>query len=185
MLQNLLSKTSLSLIHPYELNKEPDSDLYNFTSDHGVKYYCIFKNCTHLLSPVIGIYDIEIFEFEFDYDDSRKNVIGERPVRYDERVSETIIYLLEHFFALKLAVVVYICSSSDGKHNGRNVLFEDWFGRKQGLYQRIPLELEVNIGNDEILNVFACALTRMDFPFMNLLEEELRNEGLGIIANKF
>jgi len=133
----------------------------------------------------LGIHDIQIYEFDFEYEGVITSTIGARPNRIDPRISATIIDLLEQFFHNKLGVIVYICSSLDGKHNGRHVLFEDWYNRNPAGYKRIPIDIDVDLGDGEILTIYGCALMRNDFPHLHILEKDLINEAAGIITQKF
>jgi len=165
------------LIRPYQLVNNPETGLYSFTTDRNINYVCKFQFINPSLSPVLGIYDLEIYEFDF-YPES----IHKGKDKADNRISETITNLFASFFVNNLRVLVYICDSSDGRQKERHVLFDKWHKKNQAdiLINRIPLEIKIEDGI-----VYGCILMRHDFPHMDILERELVNKAPDIIASKF
>lgn len=169
-----------SLPLPYNVSHSQDTGFYQFTTDQGVVYVCGFRYATTTLSPLLGIYNLEIYDFEFypcnPISKSTKN-------RNDERVSATIIKLLEEFFSNELRVLVYICDSVDGRSKERQLLFNYWYKQLSHLVNRHELEIEREINGQEF-TAYGCSLTRKDFPHDDILESELFNKAEGIIVEK-
>jgi hypothetical protein len=155
-----------NLILPYPLTVDSNGT-YNFSTDSNVNYLCRFKNITPYLSPVIGIYDIKVFDFEFV--NQTISPIGKRLKGngYDNRISAAIIHLLNLFFQDPLSVIVYICDDLDNKHKERSILFKQWYNKGKDTFVRIPGEID--LGNKII---HGCILIRKDFPHTDILNQE-------------
>ena len=169
----------------YKLAVDPSSGSYHFCTENGIIYICGFRNRTRDLSPVLGIYDIEVWEFYFYcYSTDEQKSIHKK---FDKKVSTTIPYLLLIFLAIELRVVVYACDSSDGRHKVRHKLFTNWFNNlaEQKNYIRIPIALEQN---DEPSGLSASAhggvITRKGFPHMEVLQKELIDQLPNIFGEK-
>ena len=131
---------------------------------------------------MLGIYDIQVLEFDFFY-----NVPdGVERKTDDGRVAPTISGLLRDVFANPLTVIVYVCDASDGKQRGRQKLFELWHkSHMADAVDRYPFELDFEVVDGEVAQVLACALLRQDFPHVGVLQKELLNEAAGIISDKY
>jgi hypothetical protein len=158
----------------YKLAFDPSSGSYHFRTENGLIYLCGLRNRTRDLSPVLGIYDIEVWEFYFDcYNPDEQSG---KYKRFDQKISTTISNLTLKFLATELRVVLYACDSCDGRHKVRHKLFKIWFNNliKQENYLRIPIAMEVN---DKVSDLSASAnggiITRKDFPHLEVLQKEL------------
>lgn len=116
------SKTRKNLPPPYPVSLHSSSGIYFFTTNLDTTYTCNFSDLTSRLSPVIGIYDMEVFDFELNAHDPIS------PVRKtkDERVSATVIEILQGFFVNSTRILTYVCDSSDGRAKERQTLFRQW-----------------------------------------------------------
>src|SRR5688572_25711422 len=109
----------------YNIVKGPFSGSYLFQTENGLLYVCRFQNRTRELSPVIGIYDIEVYEFDFTcYTPDIQNC-GLK--KFDKKVSTTISSMLLNFFTNELRIIIYVCDTADGRHRERHKLFKIWF----------------------------------------------------------
>ncbi len=70
---------------PYQLANYLDTNITYFQTDNHLNYYCRVHNHTKNLSPVIGIFDIEVHELEF----YSETPIGNKRIE-DQRVKATI-----------------------------------------------------------------------------------------------
>jgi hypothetical protein len=168
---------------PYPLNRNQDG-IYYFATSGGVIYFCKFVDRTPFLSPLLGIYDVQVLEFEF-YPYLPDGV--EQQKGMDERIPITITHLLREAFSSPLIVVVYMCDAADGKHHGRHKLFKSWHITYMSTeIDRIPIEFNILSEKGEILDkAYGCTLLRHDFPHMDVLQKELISEAVGIISEKY
>ena len=127
----------------YKIEFDPSSGSYYFQTENGLTYICQFQNRPGNLSPVLGIYDIEICEFEFIcYTPDNQNCGFKK---FDKKVSVTIFHLLLKYFTNELRVIIYVCDTADGRHRERHKLFKNWFYNldEQEGFTRIPLEIDL------------------------------------------
>ena len=123
---------------------------------------------------------MKIFDFEFvneTYIPTGKRVKGSGQ---DERISATIIHLLNLFFKEPLSVIVYICDDLDIKHKERSILFKQWHRKEGDNFLRIPGQ--VTLG-DKITH--GCILVRKDFPHIDILHQEFISNAFEIMHDKF
>lgn len=85
----------------------------DFTTDSGTKYSVSFLEDV----PLGGC---ETYQFGF-----RKR--EDTHLGYDAHVKDTLIAIIEQFFAENANVLLYICDTSDGREEKRNRLFLRWF----------------------------------------------------------
>lgn len=171
----MLSKAEPNLTAPYQLHFDPESGIYYFTTSKAINYLCRFRNITSNLSPILGVYDLEIYEFEF-YPESQL----QQKDRFDIGVCATICDLFNRFFTSELRVLTYVCESTDERHLGRHRLFGDWHRRfVANSLERIAIE--VKIGDTTICG---CALIQHTFPYMDVLQKEFIEKIEGVFAEK-
>ena len=161
---------------PYLLEFDADTGIYSFITANNIKYICRFKNVNARLSPLLGTFDIEIYDFDF-YPEAKT---ADRN-KFDEGICVTICDLFSLFFTADSRVLIYICDSSDDRHVGRNRLFNIWYTRYVAhLLTRIDLEVSM-----EDLTLLGCALVTNNFPHMGILQTELVGKIEGIVMEKF
>ena len=170
------------MIHPYNVIIDPQG-LYYFITDTNLKYFCRFTRRTQDLSPMLGIYDIDVYEFEFYF--FNPNADKRVSESLDCRISKTIIDLVSSFFTSELRVIVFICDNADGRHEGRDLLFNKWHEEAKELFLRIPVTLDMQICEGLSQTIFGCVLVQHTFPFMNILKTELIDEADGIFIEKY
>ena len=166
---------------PYPLNRNKDS-LYYFATAAGVLYFCGALDKTASLPPMLGIYDIQVLEFEF-FPFLLDGVEQGEP---DERIAPTIIAALRRVFITSEVVVFFLCDATDRKHRGRQRLFRNWHAAYMGKdFTRLPVELTIETERGDIQQVFGCILFRADFPHGDVLQRELINKVAEIFGEKF
>jgi hypothetical protein len=164
---------------------DPSLGSYHFRTENDLTYLCGFRNRTRDLSPLLGIYDIEVWEFYFNsYNTDEQSGTHKK---FDKKISTTISNLLLKFLTTELRVVLYACDSSDGRHQVRHKLFKNWFNNlvEQNNYIRIPIAMNMN---DDASDLSASAnggvITRKDFPHMEVLQKELIDKLPNIFREK-
>lgn len=64
----------------------------------------------------------------------------------DDAIRETVVALIEEFFRLNDAAILYICDTSDGRQAARSRLFRSWYERYEDrlMFQCKTAEFEVD-----------------------------------------
>jgi len=153
--------------------------IYVFTTSVNITYYCRFSNCTNRLSPVLGVYDIKIYELDF------YRVLPEdlniQDKKADPEVASTLIQL-----SLSVTddqtIVVAVCDSSDGREKARQSLFKKWHQQYLSLTVTL-IPLEIDIENET--TIYAVLFVPKTFPHMDILQWEINNNAEDIIAQKY
>lgn len=154
---------------------------YVFTTTLGLEYSCIFTSANHLLSPVVGVYDIEVHTFDFFNNFQHKKEKGQKRVA-DKRVSATIKHLLSEFFITSPnRVIIFVCDSVDNRGKCRNNLFMKWFENAGGEYKCQNIEIEM----PSIEPIYGAVITRSDFLHNEILKEMVIDQAPSIMLEKF
>ncbi len=167
------------MILPYPLKIDSGTGLYYFTTETNIVYYCGFRNQTNDLSPLIGVYDISITEFEFHQFIPDLKTKPSR--RQDPRVAITITKLLLSFFSDKSKIIVFLCENMDGRALERQTLFSDWYRK---FMKNSLIKISLIIEYKELV-IYGGILVRNDFEYMQLLHTELADKAVEIISSKF
>lgn len=154
---------------PYKLHINEGA--YSFVSDQQLTYICHFLDVTHMLSPVVGIYDIEVLDFEFD-------VFPRTKAKHDPRVAATIKTLMLDAFADNKRAILYLCDNSDNKAKSRYKVFNQW--ADDPAFNRDNLEV---VSGDKVL--LGSLITRKDFPYRSVLENDVIEPIKGFAITKF
>ena len=157
---------------PYNVHLDETSSYYYFLTNQDLVYICGFENLTPKLTPLVGIYDIEIGEFMFT--PQRRD-----DARHDERVAPTIVELMKSYFTDENHVLVYLCDASDGRPAARQALFIRWHRNMTDMIDHEPVQISVG----EVI-VYGGMLTRKDFPYKDTMKEQLSGKAVGMIATK-
>ena len=169
------------LPNPYPLSLH-SSGLYVFETDNKLIYSCGFNNVTSILSPVIGVYDLEVYDFEFDnYNPTGITIVGGK---FDDRVSDTIQHLIRQFFTEQNRVLIYACDNGDGRAKQRQTLFRQWHHNLDDVINQE--DVVVNLETPEnLIQAYGCVLTRKDFEYKDIINRELIDKAGEIIVEKF
>ena len=137
---------------PYEVYWHEKSRTYRFKSDFGVVL-------------AIGFDDDDIIENAESYVFSIINV-NKIPSPRDLKMRDTVMLIIENFFNMNEAALLYICESGDGKQHMRSRLFEYWFSSYQ-MKDKFIL-MPVSIEDMDGVENFAALIIRKDNP--NILD---------------
>jgi len=122
-----------------------------FITDTSITYkLTVFE--TDLLEQYPGI----IYEFSFWPDESNVK-------KFDARVSNTVIYLIENLLQIKPEICIsYICDSTDNRQVARKRLFEKWFLKYGNAYIKLDAEIK---GTD----YYHSLITNQNNPYLQHL----------------
>ena len=151
-------ESNLSNLLPY-LILETEQGFY-FDNEQGVTYYVYFTDATgYFPDSDYGDY-LKIFGFE---PTSESNGTG-----FDQRTSETLLYLLVKFFEQDSRnVALYVCDQTDGRQAHRKRLFERWF-RQYATKSFVKFDEEF----EDI--VYISAITSSQNPLLERFESDFR-----------
>ena len=108
----LLSLDHINEHAPYYVMLSPRGN-YIFETERDIHYSISFEEDT----PFGGC---ETYQFIIDKIDRVRST-------RDPKVEETILAIIDEFFAERQNVLLYICDTSDGREANRNRLFLSWF----------------------------------------------------------
>jgi len=170
--------TKRNLPPPYKILLYSNS--YSFHTDQDLTYVCGFNNIMQQLSPLLGVYNMEICDIVFFPYDPHPEVRKTG----DDRVSATVSSLIKGFFDNENRVLLYICDMSDGRAKQRQTLFRQWHGNLADTINSDEVEIEVQLA-EGVETFYGGILTRKDFPYMGVLKAELFDPARGVMAEKF
>lgn len=142
---------------PYQVNKIADDLHVAFFTDYGVQYIAGFDRDDTTM-PVTETYQFSIINF------------NNKKSPRDPKVRETIIAVVEDFFAENQEVMLYICETGDGKQSMRSRLFEYWFNHYKQEWNVMLLSTSVR-DEEGILN-YAAIILRNDHPRLKEIVNE-------------
>ena len=92
---------------------------------------------------------------------------------YDPYVSNTILSIIEEFFEANQSVLLYICDTSDGRQQARNILFLKWLRNndKDGRYRISTCNVFV-----EGEMWYAAIIVRVDNPLCDVVTAEFESD---------
>ncbi len=155
--------------NPYNIHL--NEGIYSFVTDQKLAYGCQFLDVTPMLSPIVGVYDIQVMDFEFDVHPRTK-------AKHDPRVGDTIRNLMQDVFEENKRAVIFMCDNSDNRAKARHKLFKKWSDDPN--FHRDDLAVEAG---DQVL--LGSLLTRKDFPYRFVLETEVIEPIKGFAMAKF
>ena len=150
---------SLAVINansPYEVKVALADDTLCFITDYDAEIFVTFERDDILHNGLVYQFGIS-------------NPKGVKSPR-DPKVRETILAIVEEFFAKNNAAFLYICDTSGGMQKMRNRLFKYWFGiyGERREYVFLPQTITDEEGNDN----YAALIIRKDNPqFADLVSE--------------
>lgn len=153
---NALDLEALNSSAPYEVYWHEASHTYRFISDYDVVL-------------AIGFDEDDIIETAESYVFSIINV-NNVPSPRDMKMRDTVLLIVENFFKMNQAALLYICESEDGKQQMRGRLFEFWFStyRLKDTFLLMP----VSVVDMEGVENFAALIIRKDNPkFVDVVSE--------------
>jgi len=103
-----------------------------------------------------------------------------QPSPLDETLRETILLLIEAFFAANPDILLYICETGDGRQAFRSRLFVRWFNNYTGRDAYVMQTAEVQEGNTRN---FAALIVQKTNPRLKDILAEF-NETISILTDK-
>jgi len=165
------------LSNPYDINLHvEDPYLYTFTTEAGIIYSCRFGFVPNL-SPLLGIYDLEVRDFLF-YPNYPKNGLKKY---YDSRILPTIMGMIKNYLQSENHVLLYVCDSSNGKEKARQKLFTQWHKTVQDTMYRHELEIEVS--DEETLE--CGVMVSKACKHHDIIQTELLEKSSGVVLAKY
>ena len=153
---NTLSLNTINATAPYKVSWHEPSHTYRFKSDYDV-----------ILA--IGFDDDDLIETAESYVFSIINV-NNTPSPRDTKMRDTVMLIIENFFEMNQAALLYICESGDGKQHTRSRLFEFWFSTYR--MKNDFLLMLVSIEDLDGIENFAALIIRKDNPkFIDIVSE--------------
>lgn len=151
-----LSLEQINASAPYKVYWHEKSQTYRFKSEHEVVL-------------AIGFDEDDIIENAESYVFSIINV-NNVPSPRDMKMRDTVMLIIENFFNMNQAALLYICESGDGRQQMRSRLFEFWFSTYGAKKQY--LLMPVNIVDMDGIENFAAMILRKDNPhFVDYVSE--------------
>lgn len=133
---------------PYHLEKSMRPNYYNFTSKVGAEF-------------AVGFDEDEFFTFEsYQFIIVKTNDI---PSPNDKKVRNTVFAVIQEFFRVNNATMLYICDTGDGKQAMRSRLFNYWI--TSFLDKGKFTVLQSSIKDEEGIDNYYAIITRNDNPF--------------------
>ena len=151
-----LSLDTINSSSPYEVYWHEMSHTYRFKTDYDVVL-------------AIGFDEDDMIETAESYVFSFINV-NNVPSPRDMKMRDTVMLIMEDFFNMNEAALLYICESGDGRQQMRGRLFEFWFStyRMKDDFLLMPVSIEDMEGQEN----FAALIIRKDNPkFVDIVSE--------------
>lgn len=162
MVVETLSLDTINANSPYEVKLADAVDTLCFITDYDAEIFVTFERDELLHEGLVYQFGIS----------NPKRVKSPR----DPKVRETILAIVEEFFAKNQAAFLYICDTSGGMQKMRNRLFQYWFGiyGEREEYVFLPQTITDEEGNDN----YAALIIRKDNPqFANFAKRMLEECG--------
>ena len=173
----MLKQIQSNLSSRYEiLLHEEDPYLYTFTTEKNVLYSCRFGKVPNL-SPLLGIYDLEVRDFLF-YPSYPKPDFKKYN---DSRVFPTIIGMVEDYLNMQDHVLLYVCDATDKKEKARQKLFAKWH---ESIADTILLrDLELEVSDDQTLE--CGVMVHKECQHYDIIQTELIEKAYSVILPKY
>lgn len=162
-----LSLQQINSRSPYQVSNGGSIGLFKFASDSNVLFGVAFEKDNLLRTG-------ESYQFAIT------NYEGKKSPR-DPKVRETILAIVEEFFAENQAALLYICETGDGMQKMRNRLFRSWFGvyGENDDYLYLPMV----VFDDEDNENYTALILRKDHPHFKEVVSEF-TQTINMLNNK-
>jgi Family of unknown function (DUF6169) len=127
-------ESNLSSPNPYLTYQEKNGNDIFFTTDSGEDYIVYFSESDGYFPDLTYSAKVKGFGFR----PVRKN----SSIKLDQRISDTIISLLNIYLSDNQSIILYVCDQSDGKQHFRNRLFNSWFSKYGKGLTKIGIEFD-------------------------------------------
>ena len=162
---NPLDLTRVSRLSPYKVWTEDGRD-YNIETHRGQIFVIGFMDDYSIWQT--GAYQFTI------------NNQSHQPSPLDLKLRETILLLIEAFFAANPDILLYICETGDGRQAFRSRLFVRWFNTYSGRDAYVMQTAEVQEGKTKN---FAALIVQKSNPRLKEILAEF-DETISILTNK-
>ena len=150
----------------YNLSKT-EQGVYQFTTDSGSDYTAFFTSY-QLQDQENNIHTV----YSFGFDRSGKFNNGKFQHEYDEKIKNTIIYIIKDFFLKNdNKALLYFCYSGDENSRQRSILFSKWC--RDEASSDIDHLRKTTVINDEVL--YGGILLLKSNPLRELLVNAISN----------
>lgn len=166
-MMNSLDLARINATAPYKVEMGGNISSYCFSTIYGVDYAVDF---------VID----DLLESDESYQLIIANLNNKKAPR-DVAVRDTVMSIVEEFFMMNVATVLYICETGDNKQQMRSRLFEYWFSEYK--YQHLYTLLSSSVLDGEGVANFATIIIRNDNPRMVDVIREF-TESVHLLNNK-
>ncbi len=164
---NTLSIESINAKAPYKVKFEPETGAYLFTSDSNIDYLVDFTLDNLVKSD-------KAYQFVI------ANVNHKKSPR-DKHLKDTVIAIIEEFFANNNSIILILYSTDDNKQRARCRLFEHWF--KTSSCNDLFIMRTSSVIDEYGIENIASVILRKDNPRKEDIIEEF-NLTIGLFQNK-
>ncbi len=147
---NALSVERINTVAPYKVEMDSLTGSYDFVTDNGVHITIYFDEDLMITSG--ASYQLII-----------GNANNKKSPR-DNKLQKTIFAIIEEFFAMNQAAMLYICETGDGKQGMRSRLFSYWFKVYQ--YNSNYSIHTTSVKDEDGITNFAALIIRNDNPLI-------------------
>lgn len=150
----------LEKLNPYAYKQITKKD-FRFINSIGIEYQVYFSDGSSY--------------FEKQYFSKHLNVFGFKPLsstnfNYDNRVAETLIYILYKNLIQNESIILFVCDEKDNRQINRNRLFNLWFNKyNDGSFNKFDLVFENT--------TFVSAIISRENPFYIDFQHSFPNLG--------
>lgn len=128
---------------PYKYINKGNS--YSFTTNKSIIYEVVFWDLSNSLNTNDEYRVVELSFFPTNNETNQK---------YDDRISETIIDIVEKFFLHNSDVLLFVCDSNDGRARCRKITFNKWINQNASLkYLATKYDSEISDAG-----VYSCSI---------------------------
>jgi len=154
-------KEELDLPCLYNVILDTVTSTYSFTTDNHIEYKIIFIDCTSFFSGSSTAFEIsKVYNINID-----KTSYAKAPL--DLNVKNTVDSIITHFFRDKENSLIYVCDTSDLKHEARQRKFGKWY---QDSKQKIEfIKLDEVIKTEDAIH-YTSLIYHTENPFRSSLE---------------
>ena len=147
---NALSVDRINTVAPYKVEMDSVTGSYDFVTDSGVHITIYFDEDLMITSGLS--YQLII-----------GNANNKKSPR-DNKLQKTILSIVEEFFTMNQAAMLYICETGDGKQGMRSRLFTYWF--KAYEYNSDYSFHTTSVKDEDGITNFAALIIRNDNPLI-------------------
>lgn len=164
---NSLSLVRINATASYRVEATSEAGFYQFFTDGGVHYSVGFIEDDALLSK--DAYQLIIAN------------LNNHKSPCDRKVRDTIVSIVDEFFRMNNAALLYLCATGDNKQRMRSRLFEYWFStyNRKALFTLLSSSV---VDAEGVIN-FVTMILRNDNPYLSETIAEF-SESIQLLSQK-